>query len=243
MALKLANNAVAILAAALSPTDNTVSLNPGAGVAFPVLGAGDWFPATIVKSTGVIEIVKVTARTSDVLTIERAQEGTQAGSFVPGDRIEHRLTAGAINEIIAEVLARLPLAGGTIGGDLTVSGALNASSNLAVAGAITQGGSQVWHAGNLNPGAYMPVSGGAFTGQVWTASINSSMASGDGGTSLEVRSGGGAGDGGRAVSDWSAGSLGVGGVISVTVPSGGNGGAGQVAGAKGGNGAVYISWT
>lgn len=45
----------------------------------------------------------------------------------------------------------------------------------------------------------MPFSGGAFTGMVYTSSINGVMASGDGSSSLEVRSGGGAGDGGLAM--------------------------------------------
>lgn len=51
------------------------------------------------------------------------------------------------------------------------------------------------------------------------------------------------GDGGRAVSDFGPGALAVGATVTVTVPSGGTGGDGQVAGTKGGNGAVYISWT
>lgn len=56
-----------------------------------------------------------------------------------------------------------------------------------------------WTSNNLNPSAYMPFSGGAFTGMVYTSSINGVMASGDGSSSLEVRSGGGAGDGGLAM--------------------------------------------
>lgn len=55
--------------------------------------------------------------------------------------------------------------------------------------------------------------------------------------------GGDGGDGGRAVSDIAPGDIAPGTVLTVTVPSGGGGGAGQIAGAKGGNGAVYISWT
>ena len=55
--------------------------------------------------------------------------------------------------------------------------------------------------------------------------------------------GGDGGDGGRAVSDIAPGAIAPGTVLTVTVPSGGGGGAGQIAGAKGGNGAVYISWT
>jgi hypothetical protein len=49
---------------------------------------------------------------------------------------------------------------GTQIGVLSNGGALN------VIGAITQNGYQVWHAGNFNPAAYMPVSGGTFTGAI-----------------------------------------------------------------------------
>lgn len=55
--------------------------------------------------------------------------------------------------------------------------------------------------------------------------------------------GGDGGDGGRAIGYWAAGSVGVGAVLTIVVPSGGGGGAGQVAGAQGSHGAVYISWT
>lgn len=176
MALKLANNAVAILAAALSPTDTSVALNPGAGDLFPTLSAGDWFPATLVKASGAVEVVKVTARNADALTVERAQEGTAALSFSAGDRIEHRLTAGVLNSIIADVLARLPLAGGTITGDLTVGGKhavgglMTVGGGLSVTGAITQGGAQVWHTGNFNPANYLPLSGGTITNGILTIS-------------------------------------------------------------------------
>lgn len=94
MGLKLANNALSRLSAGISPTDTTIVLVPGGGASFPTLGAGDYFPATIVKADGTLEIVKVTARAADVLTVARAQENTTAKSFNAGDRIELRLTAG-----------------------------------------------------------------------------------------------------------------------------------------------------
>lgn len=103
MAVKLANNAVAILAANLSPSDTSIALNPGAGDLFPTLGPGDWFPATIIKSTGEDEIVRVTARSGDVLTVVRAQEGKIARSFNAGDRVELRLTAGVIEGLNSQI--------------------------------------------------------------------------------------------------------------------------------------------
>lgn len=152
MSVKLKNNAVAALAAGISTTDSTLSLLPGTGGAFPVLAAGEWFPVTVVDSSGGIEVMRCTARSGDVLAVTRAQEGTAASEFAPGARVEHRLTAGVLEQIVADVAARLPLAGGA------VTGALN------VGGALTQAGQQVWHTGNLNPGTYLPLAGGSISG-------------------------------------------------------------------------------
>lgn len=103
MGLKLANNATSRLSAGISPTDTTIVLLPGGGAAFPALGDGDYFPATIVKVDGTLEIVKVTARSADVLTVARAQENTTAKAFNAGDRIELRLTAGAFSDMSQDV--------------------------------------------------------------------------------------------------------------------------------------------
>lgn len=56
----------------------------------------------------------------------------------------------------------------------------------------------LWSTYNFNPASYFPVAGGAFTGMVYTASLNGAMVQGYGNSSLEVRSGSGAGDWGMA---------------------------------------------
>lgn len=178
MGLKLSNNAISRLAGNISNADTAINLVPAGGAQFPVLGAGDWFPATIVKGTGEFEVVQVTARSADTLTVLRGQEATVAQAFNAGDRIELRLTAGAFTNITD---SKLDKAGGAIAGA------------LAVAGAITQGGNQVWHAGNLNPGIYAPLNAPTFTGVITTATVNAAMA-GDSTCSIIVKSGGGAGD-------------------------------------------------
>lgn len=99
MPLKLSNNAVSRLAASLTTSATTLSVMPGDGAKFPALTAGDWFPLTIVKSDGALEIVKCTARSTDTFTVTRAQEGTAALAFSAGDRVELRLTAAAVNEV------------------------------------------------------------------------------------------------------------------------------------------------
>lgn len=103
MGLKLANNGSSLLAGSVSAGATTITVATGEGAKFPPLGAGDWFPLTLVKLVGgvpVYEIVRVTARTGDAMTVTRAQEGTTATTFSAGDKVEMRATAGVFDEFI-----------------------------------------------------------------------------------------------------------------------------------------------
>jgi microcystin-dependent protein len=101
MAVKLANNAVSRLAGNITNSATTLNLVPGDGARFPAItAAGDWFPVTLVKADGDLEIVRCTGRSTDTLTIERGQEGTATLAFSAGDRVELRLTMAAMSEIM-----------------------------------------------------------------------------------------------------------------------------------------------
>lgn len=97
MAQLFANNAQGTLASSVNTSTTTISLTTGAGSLFPSPSGGDFFMLTLtqpgVESSW--EIVKVTARSSDSLTVVRAQEGTSAASWAAGSKAELRLTAGA----------------------------------------------------------------------------------------------------------------------------------------------------
>lgn len=104
MATKLTNNAVSRLASGILAGATSLSVNPGTGALFPTISGSDTFPATLIRgSDGAVEIVKVTARATDVFTIARAQESTAALAFVAGDRIECRLTAKTFTDQATEV--------------------------------------------------------------------------------------------------------------------------------------------
>lgn len=106
MALILGNNCTARLANALTESATTLVVGVGEGAKFPILGDGDWHPLTVTKVSGgitVLEIMRVTARTGDVFTVERAKEGTVASAFSPGDRAELRFTAEAYAESTAPI--------------------------------------------------------------------------------------------------------------------------------------------
>ena len=99
MAIKVRNNAVSIIPTAISSTATSITVASGDGALFPILGTGDYFFATIASTTGAYEIVKVTARADNVMTVVRAQEGTVAIPFPANCLFEHRLTAGTIDAI------------------------------------------------------------------------------------------------------------------------------------------------
>lgn len=102
MPIKLGNNASAHLAAPLAADGDTIVLVSAEAGNFPGLSAGEWFPLTLTNSAGDIEVTKVTARSSNILTATRAQEGTSARAWLAGDRAEIRLTAGAIAQLVAD---------------------------------------------------------------------------------------------------------------------------------------------
>jgi hypothetical protein len=98
MSLKVTNNAFGTLNAGISNSDVTIVLEAGQGARFPVLGAGDYFYATLIDTSNNLEIVKVTARATDTMTVVRAQDGTSARAYNVNDRFELRPTAALFNE-------------------------------------------------------------------------------------------------------------------------------------------------
>ena len=94
------NNATGKLGSNVAVGDTSIILQTGMGEPFPSPSGGDYFPATLVKSDGTLEIVKCTARSGDVLTVVRSQEGTTAKAFSIGDRVSLRITAGSLVDFI-----------------------------------------------------------------------------------------------------------------------------------------------
>jgi hypothetical protein len=92
-----ANNANATLASGITNVATSMSLASGKGALFPNPSGGDWFLLTLTQAgiESSWEIVKCTARSTDTLTIVRAQEGTTGLAWATADKAELRLTAGS----------------------------------------------------------------------------------------------------------------------------------------------------
>jgi|9_EtaG_2_1085328.scaffolds.fasta_scaffold02935_3 ribosomal protein L18 len=99
MSVKFSNNGHSTLAASLSSSATSITVASGHGARFPSLSSGEYFYATLIDASNNLEIVKVTARSSDVLTATRAQEGTTARAYAIGDRIELRVTAQGLVDL------------------------------------------------------------------------------------------------------------------------------------------------
>jgi hypothetical protein len=127
------NNASGALASSITSTGTIITLITGAGAQFPAISGGNYFYATLTDSSNNLEIVKVTARATDVLTVVRAQEGTTGRAYAAADKLELRVTAAVMNS--------LP----QLAADQTFSGANTFSSApiLGTALAVASGGTGV----------------------------------------------------------------------------------------------------
>jgi hypothetical protein len=99
MGVKVTNNAFGTLLSGISSSATTITLDSGQGAKFPTLGGSDFFFATLIDTSNNLEIVKITARSTDSLTAVRAQDNTSARAFSAGDRIELRPTAAMFESL------------------------------------------------------------------------------------------------------------------------------------------------
>lgn len=96
------NNAATTLASGITNVSTTLTVAAGQGVLFPSPTGGNYSYITLINAAGtVLEIVKLTARSTDTLTITRGQEGTTASAFSTGDKVELRVTAAGMSDTFA----------------------------------------------------------------------------------------------------------------------------------------------
>lgn len=99
MPVKYKNNAVSTLGSDLYIWDSQIFLASGTGQLFPTASGVDFFYVTIDDGAN-IEIVKVTSRDGDVLTVDRGVDGTSPPyMFASGTAVELRITAALLDEI------------------------------------------------------------------------------------------------------------------------------------------------
>ena len=235
MALTLlaANNAQTVLAAGISSSATSLTVNAGTGILFPAPVSGtSYFKLTLIDAaTGTItEIVHVTARDGDVFTIQRAREGTTARAWSANDIAANMMTAGTLDVMaqkdlslqIANSLSEIAAAGPT-----AVAAAL---ANLGLGDASGYVGRLINTRVFTSSNTYTPTPG--------TKRIRVTITGGGGGgggcqasASNETFFGAGGGAGGTIISIMTLTE----GSFSVVIGAGGSGGAGAWNGGYGGD--------
>jgi hypothetical protein len=119
MTVKLLNDVRSKLAVSLNVNDTQVRVLAGHGVRFPTLSAPeDWFPLALENANGDIEYMRATARSGDIITVIRGQEGSTARGYPSGSLVELRLTVAALDARIERMIEE---GGGTPVNNLTVA--------------------------------------------------------------------------------------------------------------------------
>ena len=163
MGVKVTNNAFGTLSAAINTTATTITLDSGQGSRFPTLGASDHFYGTLVDTSNNLEIVKVTARSTDSLTVVRGQDGTSGTAFAIGDRFELRPVAALFEDLGVDGIVSSANATAmtidanedvTFSQDVTVQGTTTLDTNVSV------GGESTFHSGQVgSSNRYLQVHG------------------------------------------------------------------------------------
>lgn len=157
MAALITNNAAGTLNGAITLSATSLALGAGQGALFPNPTGGAYFYATLVDTSLNVEIIKVTARSTDTFsTIVRAQDNTTAKAFSNGDVVEIRPTAALFAETAktADLQTFTASQRGTVTTNNTVSFDMNATNNFrstpTVGGALTFTNITAGQSGNIH---------------------------------------------------------------------------------------------
>ena len=140
MTIVLKNNVVGYLAVAASAGDTVLRLRLNDGLKFPFLEPLQYFYATLTSATqgDAMEIVKVTYRMNDNLSVVRAQEDTTAIAFPVGAKVELRVTAKSIKDAIGEVDVTSNVEAAQAAAQAAAGSAASASTSATAAGSSAQ---------------------------------------------------------------------------------------------------------
>ncbi len=186
MGVVFKNNAESTLDSAISAADVGMSVAYGDGSLFPATTGGAYYYLTITATDGTYEIVKVTARTGDAMTITRAQEDTTARAFAAGSSIELRITNQGLLDKFAEdnlsansvelgdieTIAAAKVLGSVAGGnvsELSITNVLDLAGSTR--GQVLYRGASTWSA--LSPGTagQLLQTGGAGADPSWVTGV------------------------------------------------------------------------
>lgn len=103
MAQIFTNYARSRLASGIDDTQTTITVTTGDGALFPFPSGGDYALVTVEDPiTRFTEIMRLTGRSGDTLTVVRGQENTNGSAFSVDARVEVRVTAGTLDNLVQQ---------------------------------------------------------------------------------------------------------------------------------------------
>lgn len=186
MAVLVKNNAYSTLASGITAIATTITVAAGTGSRFPAAGGADYFYATLIDTSNNLEVVKVTSRSTDTLTVVRAQDGTTGRVYSAGARIELRVTAA----LLADIRDSITPADGTV----TTAKIVDANVTLAKLAAAVQAllvpsGAVSPYAGASEPTGWLFCRGQTISRTTYAAlfaAIGTTYGAGDGSTTFAL---------------------------------------------------------
>ena len=176
MAVVFANNAKTTLASSVSTTATSITVADGS--VFPAISGSDYTYVTFEDTSSNIEVVKVTARSGNTLTVVRGQDGTTAKAYSAGDKCELRITAALLNDLNTEAdTESVSRDGDSMTGDLSLG-----DGNKVIFGAGSD--LEIYHTGAAS---YIEEKG---TGSLYIKGTQLRMQATDGTTYIEADDGG-----------------------------------------------------
>lgn len=183
MAQLFSNNATATLASAITNIATSITLTTGHGARFNAPTGGDHELLTFTDGVNV-EIVKVTARSGDVLTVTRGQEGTAGRAWASSNTTVYAgITKGTLGVFAqnlatgASALALGPTATATQTAATAVGNGADATGTQGTA--IGDNASSAAYASSLGSNANAGGSGSVAVGYAATSSGTGSLSLGD----------------------------------------------------------------
>lgn len=184
-----ANNVAGLLAANVGPSDTAFLLGAGQGALFPAITAGNWYYAVVVHNTlATWEVVKVTGKSADTLTVVRGQDNTSAQSFTTGSIVELRPVAQMFREIDWHTVAAIANGLATLDGAGKVP-----TTQLSGVVPLLDGGGKIDMANipaavatDAELAAYLPLTGGTISGALSVVGNLTVNPAGDGTSRLNV---------------------------------------------------------
>lgn len=134
------NNGEGTLNAGITAVATSLTLGSGEGANFPAITAPEWYWGTLEEDGVGVEIVRVTARSTDTFTVVRAQQGTTGLAFTSAATFSMRATEADFERLASQSMWRWNFNGNPNAYSVTTAGTFDFDAVIDGAHYVLHGG-------------------------------------------------------------------------------------------------------